>query len=60
MPFPAAHGATSGAISTNTMAGLEVHGQALSALLRGSSIEPLSDGERYTLFALLAAVGTSF
>ncbi len=58
VPFPAAD-VSGKEIATNTMAGLEVHGQALSALLRGASIEPLTDGERYALFGLLAAVGTA-
>jgi adenylate cyclase len=57
VPIPAAH-VPQGAISTNTMAGVEVHGQALSALLRGASIERLSGAQRGILFALLAVLGT--
>ena len=40
------------------MAGVEVHGQALSALLKGESSSPLSGAGRATLFVLLAALGT--
>ena len=60
VPFPAkprdVHGFR--ATSTHTMAGVEVHGQALSALLQGTSIEPLSGAGRAGLFLCLAALGT--
>lgn len=59
VPFPAKLGTVHGfeTTSTHTMAGVELHGQALSALLQGESIRPLSATERALLFALLAGVG---
>ena len=60
VPFPAKPGSAHGfrTTSTHTMAGVELHGQALSALLQGESIRPLSAMVSALLFALLAAVGT--
>lgn len=60
VPLPSENSRQSGfrEISTHSMAGLEVHGQALSALLLGRSILPLSSEQRWGAFALLACVGT--
>jgi adenylate cyclase len=45
--------------ASHAMAGVEIHGQALSALLKGESIVPLGPGWRLALFGLIAAVGTA-
>lgn len=60
VPFPTKLGTVHGfrTTSTHTMAGVELHGQALSALLQGESIRPLTATANAVLFALLAAVGT--
>ena len=44
-------------IASNTMAGVEIHGQALSALLQEKSIVPLGASWRWSLFGILAALG---
>ena len=46
-------------ISTRTMDGIEIHGQALSALLLGQSITAPSPAGRAALFALVALAGTA-
>lgn len=45
-------------LSTNSMAGVEVHGQMLSALLQGQSIVPLGTVGRWVLFGVLSSLGT--
>ncbi len=60
VPLPAKE-ALAGALETagtHTMAGVEVQGQALDALLQGLAIRPPSAAERWGLFGLLAALGT--
>lgn len=46
-------------VASNTMPGVEIHGQALSALLQGKSIVPLPAAWKWTLFGLLSALGTA-
>ncbi len=46
-------------ISTRTMDGIEIHGQALSALLLGQSITTPSPAGRAALFTLVALAGTA-
>ena len=60
VPLPSAGSRQSGfnELSTHSMAGVEVHGQALSALLLGRSILPVSSAQRWAAFVLLASVGT--
>ncbi len=60
VPYPARGTAIRGfqTMTTHTMAGVEVHGQALSALLKGEAICPPSGKARAALFVVLAALGT--
>jgi adenylate cyclase len=46
-------------LGSNTMAGIEIHGQALSALLEKRSIVPVGPSMRWFLFGLLALLGTT-
>ena len=46
-------------VTSNSMAGLEIHGQALSAILRGRSMVPVGAPVRWLLFGLLALLGTA-
>jgi|GEM_PF-3123771 len=45
--------------ASHAMAGVEIHGQALSALLEGKSIVPLAESWKWLLFAILASLGTA-
>ncbi len=46
-------------VTSNSMAGVEIHGQALSALLQGRSLVPVKARVRWLLFGLLALFGTA-
>ena len=58
VPIPAAAASEAGfeARSTNSMAGVEVQGQALSALLRGRSLNPLGRGQGAAAIAVAVAL----
>lgn len=60
VPLPSRIGASSAerVLTSNTMYGSEIQGQALSALLLGQSITPLSGASHSLLVALLCAGGT--
>jgi adenylate cyclase len=60
VPFPAkaARDSALATTETHTMAGVEVQGQALDALLQGISIRSASAAERWALLGILAALGT--
>lgn len=45
-------------LASNTMSGVEIHGQALTALLDDRSIVPVGRGARWVLFGILALLGT--
>ena len=61
VPLPAARrpSADGESLASHTMAGVEIHGQALSALLEGVWVKPVGSGVRWLLFALVAAWGTT-
>jgi adenylate cyclase len=46
-------------LSSHTMAGIEVHGQALEALLAGRELVPVTGAPAWALFALVAGLGTA-
>lgn len=58
VPLPRLADPGQASLSSHTMAGVEVHGQALEALLAGRGIVPVRGPWAWALFALLAALGT--
>ncbi len=59
VPLPRHSGSGHATVSSHTMAGIEVHGQALEALLAGQEMVPVRGAPAWALFALLAALGTA-
>lgn len=59
VPLPRQSGSGHANVSSHTMAGIEVHGQALEALLAGQEMVPIRGAPAWALFALLAALGAA-
>ncbi len=59
VPLPRHSGSERATLSSHTMAGIEVHGQALEALLTGQEMVPVRGAPAWALFGLLAVLGTA-